>query len=451
MTTKDGNLNDGRAVYYQGKRIEDFTAEPVFARTLKYIQRYYELQNEKADHMYEDKGVQRPAMFLPPKSIEDLAKKRKIYEDVARESFGMLGRTPDFIDTGIAVLDYYADILGADQRTNYALNAKKWGEDVKNKDLFVSHAIQNPQVDRSKNLNTLLEEGQEFAAVWIKEERPDGVLVRGAKQVNTLAPLATEGVKIVCRKSTMREGFSLKDYPLSGAFDEMDAFIIFDDVFIPNERLFVCGDVALSNTFFEGSGFFVHTAHQDEVRGYVKLEFVTGLAVRLAEKLGLTEFLRVQEILGTLTVNLEMIKSSILASEYTAHIENEVLRPNMQVLLAARASLTKYYDEVLRAIAEFSSGSIVGVPDFREFENSDIADLLKASMSSPLIQAEERALLLNLAWDITGESFGQRQRTYEFLHGGNPMWIKNMHWKTADLSKAYDMIDKVLENAKAEK
>ncbi|MFP7217157.1 4-hydroxyphenylacetate 3-hydroxylase [Lactococcus garvieae] len=451
MTTKDGNLNDGRAVYYQGKRIEDFTAEPVFARTLKYIQRYYELQNEKADHMYEDKGVQRPAMFLPPKSIEDLAKKRKIYEDVARESFGMLGRTPDFIDTGIAVLDYYADILGADQRTNYALNAKKWGEDVKNKDLFVSHAIQNPQVDRSKNLNTLLEEGQEFAAVWIKEERPDGVLVRGAKQVNTLVPLATEGVKIVCRKSTMREGFSLKDYPLSGAFDEMDAFIIFDDVFIPNERLFVCGDVALSNTFFEGSGFFVHTAHQDEVRGYVKLEFVTGLAVRLAEKLGLTEFLRVQEILGTLTVNLEMIKSSILASEYTAHIENEVLRPNMQVLLAVRASLTKYYDEALRAIAEFASGSIVGVPDFREFENSDIADLLKASMSSPLIQAEERALLLNLAWDITGESFGQRQRTYEFLHGGNPMWIKNMHWKTADLSKAYDMIDKVLENAKAEK
>ena len=255
MTTKDGNLNDGRAVYYQGKRIDDFTAEPVFARTLKYIQRYYELQNEKADHMYDDNGVQRPVMFLPTKSIDDFAKKRKIYEDISRESFGMLGRTPDFIDTGIAILDYYADILGADQRANYVENAKKWGKGVKDKDLFVSHAIQNPQVDRSKSLHTLLEEGHEFVAVWIKEERADGVLVRGAKQVNTLAPLAdelmvfnlpglsaedkkfalafsvplaTEGVKIVCRKSTMREEFSLKDYPLSGAFDEMDAFIIFD-------------------------------------------------------------------------------------------------------------------------------------------------------------------------------------------------------------------------------
>ena len=91
-----------------------------------------------------------------------------------------------------------------------------------------------------------------------------------------------------------------------------------------------------------------------------------------------------QEILGTLTVNLEIIKSSILASEYTAQIENEVLKPNMQVLLAVRASLTKYYDEALRAIAEFASGSIVGVPDFREFENSEIADLLKASMTSSI-------------------------------------------------------------------
>lgn len=71
-------------------------------------------------------------------------------------------------------------------------------------------------------------------------------------------------------------------------------------------------------------------------------------------------------------------------------------------------------------------------------------------MTSPLIDAEDRSLLLNLAWDITGESFGQRQRTYEFLHGGNPMWIKNMHWLTEDLSQANQMLDKVLNNAKAE-
>lgn len=478
MSTKDGNLNDGRAVYYGGKRVTDMASEPVFSRTLKFVQRYYELQEEHPEiYRYDDHGVQRSILFMPTLTVEDLAHKRKIYEQVARESYGFLGRTPDFIDTGVAILDFYADVLGKDERADYAKNARDWANRVKNQDLFISHAIQNPQVDRQKGLAELLNEGQEFAAVWIKEKRPDGIIVRGAKQVNTLAPLAdellvfnlpglseadekfalafslplaTEGVKLVCRKPTMKAEFSLKDYPLSGAFDEMDAFVILDDVFVPNENLFVCGSVEKSNAFFPASGFFVHTAHQDEVRGFVKLEFVTGLAVRLAEKLGLTGFLRVQEMLGGLTVNLEMIKSSIIVSEVTAHMENGVLTPNMQVLLAVRASLTHYYDEALRVIAEFASGSVVGVPDFREFENTDIAEILKTSMTSPLIDAQDRALLLNLAWDITGESFGQRQRTYEFLHGGNPMWIKNMHWLTEDLQAANQMLDKVLENAKAE-
>lgn len=480
MTTKNGNLNDGRAVFYRGKKVEDMAAEPVFARTLKIVQRYYELQEEDPEtYLYTDEnGEQRSILFMPPKTVDDLAHKRKIYEQIARESYGFLGRTPDFIDTGVAILDYYADVLEKDERTDYAQNARDWAKRVKENDLFISHAIQNPQVDRQKGLTELLDEGQEFAAVWIKEERPDGIIIRGAKQVNTLAPLAdellvfnlpglqevdskfalafslplaTDGVKMVCRKPTMKEEFSLKDYPLSGLFDEMDAFIILDDVFVPNENLFVCGSVEKSNAFFPASGFFVHTAHQDEVRGFVKLEFVTALAIRLAEKLGLTGFIRVQEMLGSLTVNLEMIKSSIIASEVTAQMENGVLTPNMQVLLAVRASLTHYYDEALRVIAELSSGSVVGVPDFREFENAEIAEILKASMTSPLIDAQDRALLLNLAWDITGESFGQRQRTYEFLHGGNPMWIKNMHWQTADLKTAHQMLDKVLNHAKTQK
>lgn len=478
MSTKDGNLNDGRVVYYQGKRVENLTTEPVFAKTLTFVQRYYELEKEEPEtYLYQENGHTYSALFRPTKKVEDLVDKRKIYEKIARESFGFLGRTPDFIDTGIAVLDAYADVLGQDHRINYAQNIRGWAQQVKTNDCFVSHAIQNPQVDRQASLSELLASGQEFAAVWIKEKREDGIIVRGAKQVNTLAPLAdellvfnlpglhdeddqfalafslpvaTEGVKLVCRKPTMKTGTSLKDYPLSAAFDEMDAFVIFDDVFVPNDRLFVCGSVEKSNAFFPESGLFVHTAHQDEVRGFVKLEFVTALAVRLAEKLGLTSFLRVQEMLGTLTVHLEMIKSSIIASEVNAKLEKEIMTPDMQVLLAVRASLTGYYDEALRVIAELAGGSMVGIPDFREFKNAEIAELLKISLKSPLIDAQDRALLLNLAWDLTGEAFGQRQRLYEFLHGGNPLWIKSAHWKTEDLQAGNQMLDKVLKNAKAE-
>ncbi|GFH40504.1 4-hydroxyphenylacetate 3-hydroxylase N-terminal domain-containing protein [Lactococcus insecticola] len=478
MTTANGQLNDGREVYLNGERVADMASEPVFSRTLKVIQRYYELQKENKNHTFFNNGIESSIMFLAPKTTKDLEKKRRIYEEVARESYGMLGRTPDFINTGVAILANYADVLGVDQvnpALDYAQNAKNWAKHVKFDDVFVSHAIQNPQIDRQKTLTELLNAGNEFAGVWIKERREDGVIVRGAKQVNTLAPLADEllifnlpglssedknfalafalpiatpGVKIICRKTTMHLDHSLADYPLSNAFDEMDAFIVFDDVFVPNDALLVCGDVDKSNAFFEKSGLFNHTAHQDEVRGFVKLEFVTGIAVRLAEKLGLSGFQRVEEMLGQLSVNLEMIRSSIIASEVTGKMENGVFTPNMQTLLAVRATLTGYYDEALRVIAEFSAGSAVGVPDFRQFSNVEISTMLKDALTSEQITAEERTLLLNLAWDITSESFGQRQRVYEFLHGGNPMFIRMQHLAKTDLTQANAMIDKVLENAR---
>lgn len=475
MTTKNGQLNDGREVYLNGQRVTDMTSERVFSKTLAVIQRYYDLQNENKNHTFFNNGIEASVMFLAPKTVKDLAKKRQIYEEVARESFGLLGRTPDFINAGVAVLGNYADALGAQGKIDFAFNAKNWANHVKYDDLFVSHAIQNPQLDRQKTLSQLLDTGQEFAGVWIKETREDGVIVRGAKQVNTLAPLADEllifnlpdlkpedqrfalafalpiatpGVKIICRKPTMKSDYTLADYPLSQAFDEMDAFLLFDDVFVPNDALFVCGDVAQSNAFFEASGLFNHTAHQDEVRGFVKLEFVTGLAVRLAKQLGLFDFERVQEKLGELSVNLELIRSCLIASEVTGRLQKGVFTPNMQTLLAVRAKLTTYYDAALRVIAEFSAGSAVGIPDFRAFSQPDLAEMLESALTSELMSAEERLLLLNLAWDITSESFGQRQRVYEFLHGGNPMLIHLQHLKQTDLTQANQMIDKVLDNAR---
>ncbi|GAB2027348.1 4-hydroxyphenylacetate 3-hydroxylase N-terminal domain-containing protein [Lactovum odontotermitis] len=478
MTTRDGNLNDGREVYFAGGRLTDLTAEPTFARTLAVIQRYYKLRETDPTLSFTgEDGSSISKLFLTPHSAEDLAEKRAVYEKIARESFGMLGRTPDFIDSGIAILSNYAAVLGADNRADYAENAKNWAEMVRTEDLFVSHAIQNPQVDRGRGLQDLLNAGEEFAGVWIKEEREDGVVLRGAKQVNTLAPFAdqllvfnlpglapedtkfalafwlplnTSGLKVVCRKPTLREG-SLADHPLANAFDELDAMLIFDDVFVSNENLLVCGNVELSNAFFGGSGLYVHTAHQDEVRGLVKLEFATSIALRLAEKLGLTGFTRVQEMLGGLAVNLELIRGAVLRSELTGHLEGEVFTPNMNSLLAVRVSLTAYYDEVLRVIAEFSSGSAVGIPDFAQFDNPEIAEILKASLTSPLISAEDRALLLNLAWDVTSESFGQRQRTYELLHGGNPMFAKLDVWRNADLSSGNEMLDRVLQDARNDK
>lgn len=101
------------------------------------------------------------------------------------------------------------------------------------------------------------------------------------------------------------------DHPLSNAMDEIDAYIVFDHVFIPWKNVFVENDYEMSNRFFVETGMFVHTAHQDEVRGITKLEFATSLAIKVAHALGLDHFLGIQEKLGCLTANLELIKGTI--------------------------------------------------------------------------------------------------------------------------------------------
>src|SRR5574337_208101 len=79
MTTKNGQLNDGREVYLNGNYVSNLASEAVFSRTLKIIQRYYDLQHENKDHTFFEGDIQSSVMFLTPKSPADLAKKRQIY------------------------------------------------------------------------------------------------------------------------------------------------------------------------------------------------------------------------------------------------------------------------------------------------------------------------------------------------------------------------------------
>ena len=103
-------------------------------------------------------------------------------------------------------------------------------------------------------------------------ERDDGIVVRGARPMTTFAPfsnevlvypmtvlnpretafavwfavpIATPGLKLLCREPyTRRDPF---DHPLSARFDEQDATVIFDDVFVPWERVFLANDPARAN------------------------------------------------------------------------------------------------------------------------------------------------------------------------------------------------------------
>ena len=192
---------------------------------------------------------------------------------------------------------------------------------MRDHDLSTTHALMNPQVDRRQ-----AEADQAMGKVALHKvgETDGAIVVRGARMLATLAPfadellvypgsdirpqdgryalafgipIATPGLKFICRDSYSRARDPY-DYPLSSRFDEMDAVVIFDDVEIPKERVFLDGDTEGYSEVITDTGWRGHIMHQAFTRAWTKLNFALGLGHMIANTTGVVRFDHIQEKLG---------------------------------------------------------------------------------------------------------------------------------------------------------
>jgi aromatic ring hydroxylase len=101
---------------------------------------------------YQDAESGEPAglSFLIPRSRDDLARRRATMQVWAEATFGLMGRSPDYLNT---VLVAFVDALEffAQGGARFADNVQEYYRYCRDNDLFLTHAIVNPQIDRSKS------------------------------------------------------------------------------------------------------------------------------------------------------------------------------------------------------------------------------------------------------------------------------------------------------------
>ena len=101
----------------------------------------------------------------------------------------------------------------------------------------------------------------------------------------------------------------------------MDAVVVFDDVFVPWENVFLYRDVQRCNQAYARTGAVVHMTHQVIVKNIAKAEFMLGLASLMVNAIGAEVFQHIQEKLAELWVNLETMKAFLRAAEIgRAHV-----------------------------------------------------------------------------------------------------------------------------------
>ena len=120
----------------------------------------------------------------------------------------------------------------------------------------------------------------------------------------------------MCRDSASAPGARMFDRPLSTRFDEQDAFVIFDDVEIPRERLFIDGQHRPLQRASAAPACVDNLTNQTTIRALTKLEFAYGLATRMAEAIG-DASPATQEMLGELLDYVEVTRSAVCSPPST--------------------------------------------------------------------------------------------------------------------------------------
>ncbi|HMG53027.1 MAG TPA: 4-hydroxyphenylacetate 3-hydroxylase N-terminal domain-containing protein, partial [Kofleriaceae bacterium] len=337
-----------REVWVNGSVVDNVATYPPFRATVEAIAALYDLQHDPAHrdvltYGCEETGERCARAFAPPRTVEDLVVRRQAFQIYAESSFGMLGRSPDFLNSAVMAFATAAPFFGG-EGTRFHTNIQRYYRHCRERDLFLSHATIPPQVDRSKAAS---EQADPYAYLRTSKETSDGIYVRGAKMIGTLAPLADEllvfnmpglrpgdepyalffaipistpGVRLICREPVNLAERSAFDSPLGTRFDEIDATCVFDDAFVPWERVFIHDNVELSNALYDATNARHHTGHQGVVRGLAKAELLTAIAMSIAEATRSNSFLHVQEMLGEILGDLELIKGAIELAENSAQV-----------------------------------------------------------------------------------------------------------------------------------
>lgn len=456
-------------VWIGGERVTDVTEHPALRNGARTIAALYDLQwhpDLKDEMLYcsPDTGDPVGVSFMEPHSTTDLAQRRRMFKAWADATCGMLGRSPDFLNSNLMAFAAGAEHF-ARGGPRFAENIRNYYRYAREHDLCLTHTLVNPQINRAAGPAG---QADPYLAAGIVRETDAGIVVRGARMLATLAPYADElavfpstvlraseedaryafafaipsatpGLRYLCRES-FDLGRSHFDHPLGSRYEEMDAVVVFDDVLVPWERVFIYNNVELCNSLWAGTGGAAHIMHQFVTKFVSKTEFIFGLACAVAETIGADGFQHVQEKLAEIILSLETIKACLRAAEADAEVRpNGVAYPAATPLFTARNLYPRLYPRMIEILQLIGASGFMAAPSEEDVQGPRAGDIERYYQSAKTGGAE-RVRLFRLAWDVACSSFGTRQVLYERFFSGDPVR------QLANLYLSYphgDLVDRV--------
>ncbi|MFP6689298.1 MAG: 4-hydroxyphenylacetate 3-hydroxylase N-terminal domain-containing protein [Alphaproteobacteria bacterium] len=449
------SLRDGRTIRIGSETVNDVTSHPAFKNAARSFARIWDarVSAEHGDALCaEEDGERFPAYYLMPRSRADLEHRTRSATAIADLSYGMMGRSPDFIGGYVTGAAMQPEMFKTDAY-DFSANMSAYYKHCRDKDIFLSHAVAPPQGTRDPEhygrTSTFV------PTLSVTSEGDDGVVINGVKLLATAAvfshevwignilplapgreaeavtcaiPVNSPGLELWSRKPYERFAQSEYDNPLAYRYDESDCVVICRDVKVPWKRVLTLGDIAWSRNIYFDTPAHTLSNHQAAVRYRSKLKLLLGIAKRVTESMGTDKVPAVAGTLNQLSAMHATI-SAMIAGQIQDHetFKGGLTCYNRRYMYAAVYFATQNYDKILARIRELTGGSVLQMPaDASVMDDDETKRIFEMCWSTETWDAKDKMKLFKLAWDILGTDFAGRHSQYERFYMG-PAFIVREH------------------------
>ena len=457
-----------------GEKVKEFWNHPIIRPTINSTVKSYELAQNPD---YQDLMLTKSHMTGETinrfchihQSVDDLIKKVQMQRLMGQNTGCCFARCPG-MDAANAI---YSVTYDTDRKygTNYHEKFKKYWIEVQKKDLCVDGAMTDPKGDRSKRPS---EQTDPDLFLRIADESDDGIVVRGAK-IHQTGFLNSHKV-LVMPTLAMRSGE--EDYAVSFGIDtnskgltlvygrqpcdtrkiediKMDVgnlkygmheiFVIFEDVFVPNENIFLKREVEFAGELVQRFAGFHRQSYGGCKSGVG--DTLIGAAVLAAQYNGVERASHIRDKLVEMVhLNETLFSCGVACSALGFQREAGNYEENMLLANVCKQNVTRFPYDMARLAEDIAGGIILTLPSAADFKSEEIGPLLQKYLTTcDDITVEDRFKVLrfleNLTYGQTGVSFKG-----ESMHGaGSPQAQRIMISRQANFEEKKNLVKKILD------
>jgi len=407
------SLNDGRHTYFEGERILDIANDPILGVTADFTAEAY-------DHFYDPAPGAVSPLLAVPRSSDDL-----------REMLPLLNRAGMLAHVTSSSIQTLKTVAGRMTAGNpeYLERMDQYIDDAQRSDIRITQCITDAKGDRSRPPGR---QDDPDSYVRVIDRQRDGVVIRGAKlhitgasfghdlmtiptksmkpgeedyAIACMVPVNSPGVKIINTTYAPRHS-DARAFPISSKISYPEGFVIFDDVFVPHERVFLDGEIAYAAVFAHSLGLWERLGGLSEFVD--ESDHLVGFAQLVAEANGTAGISHVKEKISEMIIHATLIRASLEAAITHCNIGPDgAAFPDELFVNAGKFHGAANYNLMVRHLHDIAGGSVLTAPAPADFENTEVGALARKYMSTGIdVPGEYRARLMHAIRDLTADALG---------------------------------------------